>query len=96
VRRWDPEIQEAYYNGWKSITGLKHQTVDNAYGLTVDLAGPVTLRRNDLRVLRDSNINDRMAAVQTKIRLVDGIEIKEVLSHFIIAGIIAGSGTFLW
>jgi len=22
ARRWDPEIQEAYYNGWKSTSGI--------------------------------------------------------------------------
>jgi len=46
--KWDDTIQRAFYNGWKSIHGLKHQTVDNAYGLTVDMYGPATLRRNDL------------------------------------------------
>lgn len=62
--RWDEAIQRAFYNGWKSIHGLKHQTVDNAYGITVDIAGPTSLRRNDLTVLRISDINDRMAQLQ--------------------------------
>jgi hypothetical protein len=35
--RWDEEIQRTFYNGWKSIHGLKHQTVDLAYGMTADL-----------------------------------------------------------
>jgi hypothetical protein len=26
AQRWDRKIQEAFYNGWKSIHGLKHQT----------------------------------------------------------------------
>ena len=26
ARRWNVEVQRAYYNGWKSIHGLKHQT----------------------------------------------------------------------
>ena len=30
AQRWDPLIQKAFYNGWKSIHGLKHQTVDCA------------------------------------------------------------------
>ena len=42
--RWDQTIQEAFYNGWKSIHGLKHQTVDNAFGCTVDMCGPTSLR----------------------------------------------------
>jgi len=62
--RWDDTIQRAFYNGWKSIHGLKHQTVDNAYGITVDLYGPTSLRRNDLCLLRESEINDRMSQAQ--------------------------------
>jgi hypothetical protein len=49
--RWDPLIQRAFYNGWKSMHGLKHQTVDNAFGFTVDMYGPTSLRRNDLALL---------------------------------------------
>ena len=25
--RWVSELHEAFYNGWKSLNGLKHQTV---------------------------------------------------------------------
>ena len=39
AERWDPNIQKAFYNGWKSIHGLKHQTMDVAYGMTVDMYG---------------------------------------------------------
>jgi hypothetical protein len=38
--------------------------VDNAYGITVDICGPTSLRRSDLHLLRDSAINDRLAALQ--------------------------------
>lgn len=62
--RWNELIQRSFYNGWKSIHGLKHQTIDNAFGMTVDMAGPTTLRRNDNSVLRMSNINTRMADIQ--------------------------------
>ena len=62
--RWDPHIQRAFYNGWKSISGLKHQTVDDAFGFTLDCYGPTSLRRNDLILLRDSDINDRFARLQ--------------------------------
>jgi hypothetical protein len=58
--RWDSDIQRAFYNGWKSIHGLKHQTVDNSLGFTIDIHGPCSLRRNDLRLFRESNINERM------------------------------------
>ncbi|KAJ1415849.1 hypothetical protein B484DRAFT_401334, partial [Ochromonadaceae sp. CCMP2298] len=63
--RWNYTIQRSFYNGWKSVHGLKHQTVDNAYGMTVDMCGPTALRRNDLALFRISNINQRMADVQT-------------------------------
>jgi hypothetical protein len=59
--RWDEEVQRAFYNGWKSIHGLKHQTVDNALGFTMDIIGPYSNRRNDLYLFRDSDINARMA-----------------------------------
>jgi len=45
---------------WKSIHGLKHQTVDNALGFTIDVFGPVPLRGNDMSLFRESNINQRM------------------------------------
>jgi len=51
--RWDSEVQRAFYNGWKSIHGLKHQTVDNSLGFTIDIFGPTSLRRNDLRLFRE-------------------------------------------
>jgi hypothetical protein len=60
ISRWDPLIQQSFYNGWKSIHGLKHQTVDNAYGFTVDMLGPESLRRNDLQLLHESDMNNRL------------------------------------
>ena len=57
--RWHPLIQRAFYNGWKSVHGLKHQTVDNAFGMTMDLHGPYSLRKNDLKLLSFSRINAR-------------------------------------
>jgi hypothetical protein len=57
--RWDPKIQQAFYNGWKSVHGLKHQTFDCAFGMTVDLYGPHSLRRNDLMLLTSSRLNSR-------------------------------------
>ena len=62
--RWSDDIQRAFYNGWKSVHGLKHQTVDNAYGFTVDMCGPTSLRRNDLTLLGESDINNRMMELQ--------------------------------
>ena len=39
--------------------------VDNAYGMTEDLYGPTSLRRNDTILLRDSDINNKFARLQT-------------------------------
>eukprot|EP01035_Chromulina_nebulosa_P020050 gene20050-26030_t len=57
--RWDPIIQKEFYNGWKSVPGLKHQTIDCAFGMTVDMFGPWSLHNNDLKLFRESNINNR-------------------------------------
>ena len=62
--RWTDEVQRAFYNGWKSIHGLKHQTVDNAYGFTIHIAGPTTVRKNDLTLFRESDINGIFSRLQ--------------------------------
>lgn len=49
--RWLPEVQESFYNGWKSIHGLKHMTIDNAFGFTIDIFGPTSLRKTTLHYL---------------------------------------------
>ena len=63
--RWDKLVQQSFYNEWKSIHGLKHQTVNNCLGMVVDIHGPTSLRLNDLNLLNKSEINDRMRDVQT-------------------------------
>jgi hypothetical protein len=50
----------SFYNGWKSVHGLKHQTIDCAYGMTVDLFGPYSLRRNNNKLLLESQIYNRL------------------------------------
>ena len=82
--RWDESIQRAFYNGWKSTHGLKHQTVNNAYGCVVDIEGPWTLRRNDMTLLRISEINDRMRDLQVGEPtqcIIFGDSAYKVLSH---------------
>lgn len=64
AERWVDEIQRAFYNGWKSVHGLKHQTVDLAHGYTIDIFGPTSLRRSDLHLLGESEINAKLAQVQ--------------------------------
>jgi hypothetical protein len=58
--RWSGKVQESFYNGWKSVHGLKHQSGDIAHGITVDLSEPHSLRRNDLYLLRQSGLNEQM------------------------------------
>jgi len=54
--RYDTLIQQSFYNGWKSQHGLKHQTIDIAHGITCNLFGPMSLRRNDLLLLGESGV----------------------------------------
>ena len=75
--RFDESVQRAFYNGWKSVHGLKHQTIDTAHGITVEIYGPTSLRRNDLTLLRDSNINGRLAQLQA-----DLLHVEELLHIF--------------
>jgi hypothetical protein len=62
--RWQDNVQRAFYNGWKSIHGLKHQTLDLAHGFTADMFGPTSLRRNDLKLLSLSRLNSRLRETQ--------------------------------
>ena len=61
--RWVSNVQRAFYNGWKSTHGLKHQSVVIAHGFTIDLFGPTSVRKNDLKLLANSHINARVAAL---------------------------------
>ena len=58
--RWSDKVQQSFYNGWKSVHGLKHQTCDIAHGITVDISKAHSLRRNDLYLLRDSKVNEQL------------------------------------
>ena len=68
-----------------STHGSKHQTTDNCFGCSVDVGGgPTSLRRNDNAVLRISDINDRMKAVQE--RKEDDDDDDDEVVHIIIFG----------
>jgi hypothetical protein len=62
--RWDDKVQRAMFNGWKSTHGLKHQTVDNAFGMSIDISCPRSLRQPDPTILTASRIHDRFRDVQ--------------------------------
>jgi hypothetical protein len=81
AERWDCDIQRAFYNGWKSIHGLKHQTADLAYGITMDMHGPTSLRRNDLLLFGQSQINNRLAALNNNANRL-GVYGDSIYPHF--------------
>lgn len=62
--RHDNFIQMAFYNGWKKHHGHKYQSVELPNGMVADMYGPVSFRHNDVKVLRDSELNERLAALQ--------------------------------
>lgn len=64
ARRYHDHVQKAFYNGWKSTHGIKHQTVDIANGMTIHMYGPASLRRNDLKLLGQSRINEKFREMQ--------------------------------
>lgn len=64
VPRHDSNIQEAFYTGWKHLHGVKIQTITLPNGLLADVFGPVSVRHNDLYTLSESNINERLSALQ--------------------------------
>lgn len=62
--RHDNFIQMAFYNGWKKHHGYKFQTLEFPNGMCGDMFGPYTFRHNDLELLRDSDLNARLATSQ--------------------------------
>jgi len=62
--RNDPLIQQAWYNGWKKLHGMKWQTVDLPNGMNYHVWGSVSVRHNDMFTLRHSNINHLIAQAQ--------------------------------
>ena len=63
TNRYDKLIQRSFYNSWKSKHGLKYQTIDNAFGIIMDLYGPMSLWRHDLVLLRESKINEKVSNI---------------------------------
>lgn len=63
--RNDPNLQRAWYNGWKKLHGFKWQTVDLPNGMNFHVWGPKSVRHNDLFMLDESRINQLLAELQT-------------------------------
>jgi len=62
--RNDPNLQRAWYNGWKKLHGLKWQTVDLPNGMNAHVWGACSVRHNDIWMLNNSNLNAIIAAAQ--------------------------------
>lgn len=64
AERNDPHLQQAMYNRWARRHGIKNQSVEFPCGLSGDMWGPGSCRHNDLWLLFESDINNKMAAAQ--------------------------------
>ncbi len=58
------DVQREVYNGHKRVHCIKVQCVHAPNGMTIDFFGPVSGRRHDSHMLRESHLNDRMAVAQ--------------------------------
>ena len=54
-------VQEAFYNGWKRIHGIKKQSIGLANGMAFHVSKGYLCRRHDLDILTISDIDDRLA-----------------------------------
>jgi hypothetical protein len=57
-------LQRAFYNGWKSIHGLKVQTIDLPNGCNFHVSRPYSLRHNDIWTFHQSNIDHLLTELQ--------------------------------
>ncbi|HVT63043.1 MAG TPA: transposase family protein, partial [Legionellaceae bacterium] len=64
VGRFDNQLQRTFYQGWKSIHGLKYETLELANGITLFVSTPVSSRASDLDILAESDINNLFAQIQ--------------------------------
>jgi nuclease HARBI1 len=55
-------IQMAFYNGWKKHHVIKFQTLEFPNGMCGDIYSPRTFKAHDCDLLRDSQLNQRLAA----------------------------------
>ena len=69
AHRNDPHLQQAMYNWWARRHGIKNQSIEIPCGLSGDMWGPGSCRHNDLWLLLESDINNKMAEAQNGNRL---------------------------
>jgi hypothetical protein len=56
-------VQRAFYNNWAKKHGMKKQASCLANGMAMDVGKGFSCRRNDLHLLRESDLNMRMTAL---------------------------------
>lgn len=57
-------LQQAWWNGWKKLHGMKWQTVILANGMDLNVFGPLSVRRNDLSSLAESKFEEKFRELQ--------------------------------
>ncbi len=50
--RWDPLIQEAFYDGWLRAHGIKHETLHGPDGMMILIWGPASLAQRSVDTSR--------------------------------------------
>ena len=79
ARRYHPLLQRSFYNGWKSVHGIKWQTIGLPNGMLFHVWGPVSCRHNDNYTLNHSEIIN---------------QIKEIQAHDVIKYVIYGDSAY--
>jgi DDE superfamily endonuclease len=69
--RFPDHVQRAFYNRWAKKHGLKKQSCSLANGMSLDVCVGFSCRRNDLHLLRESDLNNRMTVLTADEPLVN-------------------------
>jgi hypothetical protein len=64
AQRLPQQIQQAWWNGWKKLHGMKWQTIILANGMDAHVFGPISARENDLQSLNLSGIINLLSQLQ--------------------------------
>jgi hypothetical protein len=63
ARRFPEYVQRGFYNRWAKKHGMKKQSCCLANGMALDVGQSFSCRRNDLHLLRESDLNHRMTVL---------------------------------
>ncbi len=67
--RWSSLIQRSFYNGWKSIHGIKVQTLDLPNGMNLHVSKAHSLRHNDIWMFHQTHIEEKFETVNQHVDL---------------------------